>query len=262
MLLRRITKHVTDQNWFAVFVDFIIVVVGILIAFQITEWNETRQDRAIEQDYKILLIEDLKTIKDELINQIEHEEFIVKHAARSLKILNQMSIQSQTELFGQTLTLITGRRTLRLENATFDEIMSAGRLNVIQDPLLRKEIISYFNSLSRSVAIVQKNNDYFVESFTAFLKEIGIGIIPLNNESCAPNSKNIPCEFSQHFKKAMNGAKTDSSEMILNTSFDDPIWMQFRSQISYRAMGAVANLQRSKITLEETDDLSKKLEDK
>jgi hypothetical protein len=42
MRLRPLTKHVKDQNWFAVALDFIIVVAGILIAFQITSWNEGR----------------------------------------------------------------------------------------------------------------------------------------------------------------------------------------------------------------------------
>ena len=42
MRLRSLTKHVRDQNWFAVFLDFFIVVAGILIAFQITNWNEER----------------------------------------------------------------------------------------------------------------------------------------------------------------------------------------------------------------------------
>lgn len=42
MILRRITQHVKDQNWFAVALDFFIVVVGILIAFQITNWSEAR----------------------------------------------------------------------------------------------------------------------------------------------------------------------------------------------------------------------------
>ena len=45
MILRRLTKHVKDQNWFAVTLDFFIVVVGILIAFQITNWSETRGER-------------------------------------------------------------------------------------------------------------------------------------------------------------------------------------------------------------------------
>lgn len=37
MLLRRITEHVKNQNWFAVALDFLIVVVGLLIVFQISE---------------------------------------------------------------------------------------------------------------------------------------------------------------------------------------------------------------------------------
>ncbi|NNC38885.1 MAG: hypothetical protein HKO02_15610 [Hyphomonadaceae bacterium] len=44
MLLRSLTKHVRDQNWFAVFLDFFIVVAGILIAFQITNWNVSRAE--------------------------------------------------------------------------------------------------------------------------------------------------------------------------------------------------------------------------
>ena len=44
MLLRSISKHVKDQNWFAVFLDFFVVVAGILIAFQITNWSEERQE--------------------------------------------------------------------------------------------------------------------------------------------------------------------------------------------------------------------------
>lgn len=31
MILRRLTKHVKDQNWFAVALDFLIVVVGVFI---------------------------------------------------------------------------------------------------------------------------------------------------------------------------------------------------------------------------------------
>ena len=30
MILRSITKHVRDQNWFAVGIDFLIVVVGVV----------------------------------------------------------------------------------------------------------------------------------------------------------------------------------------------------------------------------------------
>jgi hypothetical protein len=46
MLLRSVTKHVKDQNWFAVFVDFLIVVVGVFIGIQVANWNETQANKA------------------------------------------------------------------------------------------------------------------------------------------------------------------------------------------------------------------------
>jgi hypothetical protein len=39
MILRRLTKHVKDQNWFAVALDFIIVVAGVFLGIQIGNWN-------------------------------------------------------------------------------------------------------------------------------------------------------------------------------------------------------------------------------
>lgn len=35
MILRRLTTHVKDQNWFAVALDFIIVVTGIWVALMV-----------------------------------------------------------------------------------------------------------------------------------------------------------------------------------------------------------------------------------
>jgi len=45
-LLRRVIEHVKAQNWTAVALDFVIVVMGVLFAFWITAWNEAREDRA------------------------------------------------------------------------------------------------------------------------------------------------------------------------------------------------------------------------
>ena len=58
MLLRRITKHVKDQNWFAVGIDFWIVVIGVFFGIQIGNWNETRLDQvAYGQAYDRMVIE-------------------------------------------------------------------------------------------------------------------------------------------------------------------------------------------------------------
>ena len=48
MILRSVMKHVRDQNWFAVFLDFLIVVVGVFIGIQVANWNEARLEERQE----------------------------------------------------------------------------------------------------------------------------------------------------------------------------------------------------------------------
>jgi hypothetical protein len=43
--------HVKMQNWTAVFLDFVIVVVGVFIGIQVANWNDAREERALERGY-------------------------------------------------------------------------------------------------------------------------------------------------------------------------------------------------------------------
>ena len=184
MLLRRITKHVKGQNWFAVGLDFFIVVVGILIAFQITNWSETRSERKLESEYMALLARDIATIETELSQQIVQDQYIAANAKTALaKVNNRYESLDPLEI-GQSLTSIFGRRTLTLDSPTFSEMKSAGRLTLIEDSALRNHIISYFDEMHRLERITEQNNEFFVEAFTAFLRDSGLGYMPLPTADC------------------------------------------------------------------------------
>jgi hypothetical protein len=57
MLLRSLSQHVKDQNWFAVALDFVIVVVGVFIGIQVANWNDSRSFDAKELE----LLDELKS---------------------------------------------------------------------------------------------------------------------------------------------------------------------------------------------------------
>src|SRR5215469_9920452 len=46
MIVRRVTNALKRQDWAAVTIEFILVVVGVLLAFQINEWASERQEKA------------------------------------------------------------------------------------------------------------------------------------------------------------------------------------------------------------------------
>ncbi len=60
MILRRITEHVKAQNWFAVGLDFLIVVVGVFVGLQVSNWNERLAERDTEARLLSYLAEDLR----------------------------------------------------------------------------------------------------------------------------------------------------------------------------------------------------------
>ncbi|MFT5609734.1 MAG: hypothetical protein ACI9LU_000226 [Polaribacter sp.] len=49
MILRRLTKHVKDQNWFAVAVETLIVVLCVFLGLQVNNWNTENTARVNER---------------------------------------------------------------------------------------------------------------------------------------------------------------------------------------------------------------------
>lgn len=84
MILRRITEHCKQQNWFAVGVDFLIVVIGILLAFQITEWADVRSDRIREKQIILDLLVDLEIDRSQYASGLSADQSRVRAASASL----------------------------------------------------------------------------------------------------------------------------------------------------------------------------------
>ena len=145
MLLRSITKHVNEQNWFAVALDFFIVVAGILIAFQITNWSEARKINGETREFTNQLKADLaeEAWVYELV--IEYYGDVRDNAARVVDAL-----EGKTGLSDEDLVIAAYRATqytpFPRRRETFDELTATGRINLIGDERLRSvaKSIYYF----------------------------------------------------------------------------------------------------------------------
>jgi len=88
MRLRSLTKHIREQNWFAVALDFFIVVVGILIAFQITNWGSERTLDAKERELLIELKNDIENDVAKATTFIDHFANVHVAAKRSIEFID------------------------------------------------------------------------------------------------------------------------------------------------------------------------------
>jgi hypothetical protein len=66
MLLPRVVAHLRKQEWTAIAIDFVIVVTGVFVGLQVSNWNETRKAHAAEAQLLERLHQDV-VLAEELI---------------------------------------------------------------------------------------------------------------------------------------------------------------------------------------------------
>jgi hypothetical protein len=144
MILRRVTEHVKSQNWFAVGIDFLIVVVGVSIGIQVANWNEARRDREAEAVYLDRLYREIAEISQraesdfakqrdrlELIEQVR-THFATGLGRDALSGLHCGAL-SQSHIFADTI----------FYPPTIKELISTGRILLIRDEGIRTAILSF-----------------------------------------------------------------------------------------------------------------------
>ena len=60
MLLHRVIEHVREQNWTAIGIDFVIVVIGVFVGIQVANWNASLADERRGRAYAARLAADLE----------------------------------------------------------------------------------------------------------------------------------------------------------------------------------------------------------
>ncbi len=144
MLLRSITKHVKDQNWFAVALDFFIVVVGILIAFQITTWNEQRGDDKLRVHYLERLQSDLTQTIEYLVANEDLNQQKIEFIDGFIANLNNQDaeenelIRTTTDYFSHGTSLLD----FKVFRSTFDDLTSSGKLDILGSDKLSTALVT------------------------------------------------------------------------------------------------------------------------
>ncbi len=138
---RKIRKKLANQNNFLkygryAFGEIILVVIGILIALQINNWNENRKSRIQEVKY-------LKNLQTDLITELKSNDSMIayrnKKAMASASILTYTPPKTPGQIyaFEKTFELVYFWKTFIPSNNTFKELSSSGNLNTLKNDSLK-----------------------------------------------------------------------------------------------------------------------------
>ena len=149
--------------------EVILVVIGILVALSINNWNDAKKNKEIEQNY-------LFSIKKELMADTTAISLnVLKHHQEKIDILklakkyNRETYQiSDTIRFVENLNKIVGpwKFSWTLNAHIYNELKSTGNLRKITNAPLRQEISKYYSRLD----MIQTISDDTESGFSRFIK--------------------------------------------------------------------------------------------
>ena len=157
MLLRRMTEHVKSQNWFAVGLDFFIVVFGVLLGLQAQQWLEGRN---IQKDYEAAmgrLVVEIQSNLDEIDRVKQELGFRLDEVTEAFDLLQSCSADPEDKAtVDAALNRLVGTMGMRFHMTAIEELTTDSRLLTRQSPEKRRAL----TDLHRLMSVMQREVDF------------------------------------------------------------------------------------------------------
>lgn len=150
--------------------EIVLVVIGILIALQINNWNELRKTNINQEKYlKLLEVESLNNLKE--VNR--YKDLVTDMHSSQLTVLNLIDSShdtlSESYLSKNFINIIGNTYSFDYENSTLSELKNSGELKNVSNDSLRKYLTALEPLVVKTKQAEQEVENSFIE-VTEFLK--------------------------------------------------------------------------------------------
>lgn len=169
---RRIRKTLLAESKFSKYLvyaigEIILVVIGIVIALQLNEWNDDRKNKKLENEYYCRLLDDVLLDEEQIrdLRQLAEARLTASNAAARLLLDNA----SEKADIADQIALSTRAIYSDFEpnNSAFEDLKSGANLNIIRDKSVIKNLNHYFNRFEELKSIIMINGTNGVNIFFA-----------------------------------------------------------------------------------------------
>jgi hypothetical protein len=172
---RKIRQKMLTENKFSKYLlyavgEIILVVIGILIALQINDWNQQRKDRNTEQIILKRLQNEYKLNKNQLEDKVAIRNRMISNCKDLLVLYNNPTSANRDSIYVKISKLLTP--------ATFDpiqnDIVKSGTLEILQSEYLKQLLIKWSTDVMQLQETEQMFFRYHEQNVVPYLDEIGL----------------------------------------------------------------------------------------
>ena len=202
MILRRLSQSLKDQNWAAISIEFVLLVLGVFLGIQVANWNAERETNQKSAIFTERLKADLRGEDWTYQFLIAYNREVLANANRAVEALDGKVALSDEALLVSAYRA-TQYRNRNQRGSTFDEMISTGSIELIRDPTLRDTAVrlyklTVFDNLVRE-GMRSRNREAFRMSLPnavqrALGKQCGDRVVLPGDYAAIQGNLDYPCE--------------------------------------------------------------------
>ncbi len=150
----------TDRSirWKHYLLELFVVFFGVMAAFVLSSWRESRQNDTLQYDYLRSIYTDLQQDQESLD---ENVQLMMDHKRMLDKFLSDpgegWTSDSTSVVIANSLSLIE----FMGKTSTYESMKFSGQLGLIDDVDLRNEIVDYYESFS-TIELLEETTTYWI----------------------------------------------------------------------------------------------------
>jgi hypothetical protein len=156
--------------------ELVVVFVGVALAFAVDNLRESRNERAVGDQYRSGFRQDLMADLAMLRGQQEARRAQLRNALTTLEFFEGRPIEPQS-FFGAYWSVLYELRTAPNRN-TMDEVLSSGGLRLIRDARIRTGLLSLYVTYAR----IARLEEHMARDFDSYLYDPTFSRIPIQIE--------------------------------------------------------------------------------
>jgi len=227
--------------------EIVLVVIGILIALSINNWNTSRINNDLEIFYIQGIIRDIETDVVKLNYNISLDSQKVASGNYLLNHFKNPTLKKDSIILFHFANLLPATY-YQQNNIVFEDIKFSGRLNIISNNSLRNNIQRYYSHSEQITEVLEANSNFTLEWFGSHI---------FSNEF---DMNSILNEFSSSYANSERMVEVNSFDSeLFYKSQNDPTIKELINRISINILLAQLNVNRLKIGRDNANELTKEL---
>lgn len=164
MIRRRVVEQLRQQQWVAIGIELVIVMVGVFIGLQASNWNQERASARQGEVFTKRLEADLRHEAWNYQLLIDYNRQVLKNAEEAVSAFAGKTTLPDDALLVSAYRATQYKQPLR-RRSSYDELISTGTIGLIMDEKLRDTAMRIYNLATMDNVVREGRDSRYREAF-------------------------------------------------------------------------------------------------